>query len=139
MRHLGKEPATSAPQAKTPWKVEGDRTRQNRSVGGASASPALPPLPHPEEATLPHCFIARPCSSFTYHPKQEVSGKKSSRFQSSWPNIILSKRSQRHLKTLSGPAEAWVSSGLLQGQGLWVQQAWVRHKPSWRRLEVSPP
>ena len=23
------------------------------------------------------------------------------------------------------PVEAWVSSGLLQGQGLWVQQTWV--------------
>ena len=23
------------------------------------------------------------------------------------------------------PVEVWVSSGLLQGQGLWVQQTWV--------------
>ena len=27
------------------------------------------------------------------------------------------------------PAEVWVSCGLLQGQGLWVQQTWVWHKP----------
>ena len=31
------------------------------------------------------------------------------------------------------PAELWVSSGLPQGQRLWVQQTWVQHKPSWRR------
>ena len=28
------------------------------------------------------------------------------------------------------PAEVQVSSGLPQGQGLWVQQTWVWHKPS---------
>ena len=31
------------------------------------------------------------------------------------------------------PLEVWVSSGLLQGQGPWVQQTWVWHKSSWRR------
>ena len=31
------------------------------------------------------------------------------------------------------PVEVQVSSGLPQGQGLWVQQTWVWHKPSWRR------
>ena len=31
------------------------------------------------------------------------------------------------------PAEVQVSSGLPQGQGLWVQQTWVWHKPSWRK------
>ena len=35
------------------------------------------------------------------------------------------------------PAEAWVSSGLPQGQGLWVQQTWVWHKPSWRRSALT--
>ena len=35
--------------------------------------------------------------------------------------------------------EAEVSSGLPQGQGLWVQQAWERHKPSWRRSPLTPP
>ena len=29
--------------------------------------------------------------------------------------------------------EQWVSNGLPQGQRLWVQQAWVWPKPSWRR------
>ena len=33
--------------------------------------------------------------------------------------------------------EARVSSGLLQGQGLWVQQMWVWHKPSWRRSPLT--
>ena len=33
----------------------------------------------------------------------------------------------------------WVSSGLLQGQGLWVQQTWVWQKPSWRRSPLTPP
>ena len=32
-----------------------------------------------------------------------------------------------------------VSSDLLQGQGLWVQQTWVWHKPSWRRSPLTPP
>ena len=34
--------------------------------------------------------------------------------------------------------EAWVSSGLMQGQGLWVQQTWVSHKPSWRTTPLTP-
>ena len=33
--------------------------------------------------------------------------------------------------------EAWVSSGLPQGQGIWVQQTWVWHKPSWRRSALT--
>ena len=37
------------------------------------------------------------------------------------------------------PEKVWVSSGLLWGKGLWVQQTWVRHKPSWRRLPLTPP
>ena len=32
-----------------------------------------------------------------------------------------------------------VSSGPLRGQGLWVQQAWVWRKPSWRRSPLTPP
>ena len=35
------------------------------------------------------------------------------------------------------PVEVWVNSGLLQQQELWVQQTWVRHKPSWRRLPLT--
>ena len=35
------------------------------------------------------------------------------------------------------PEEVQVSSGLPQGQGLWVQQAWVWHKPSWRRSSLT--
>ena len=34
--------------------------------------------------------------------------------------------------------EVQVSSGLLQGQGLWVQQTWMWHKPSWRRSPLTP-
>ena len=37
------------------------------------------------------------------------------------------------------PEEVQVSSGLLQGQGLWVQQTWVWHKPSWRGSPLTPP
>ena len=37
------------------------------------------------------------------------------------------------------PAEVWISSGLPEGQGLWVQQTWVWHKPSWRKLPLAPP
>ena len=39
-----------------------------------------------------------------------------------------------HLRVWVSPVEVRVSSGLLQGSGLWVQQTWVWHKPSWRRL-----
>ena len=37
------------------------------------------------------------------------------------------------------PVEVRVSSGLPQGQGLWVLQTWVWHKPSWKRLPLTPP
>ena len=37
------------------------------------------------------------------------------------------------------PAEIRVSSGLPQGQGLWMQQTCMWHKPSWRRLPLTPP
>ena len=35
------------------------------------------------------------------------------------------------------PAEVWVRSGLPQEQGLWGQQTWVWHKPSWRRSPLT--
>ena len=35
------------------------------------------------------------------------------------------------------PVEIRVSSGLLQGQRLWVRQTRVWHKPSWRRSPLS--
>ena len=35
------------------------------------------------------------------------------------------------------PEKVRVSSG--QGQGFWVQQTWVWHKPSWRRSPLTPP
>ena len=31
----------------------------------------------------------------------------------------------------------WVSSGLLWGQGFWVQESWAWHKPSWRRSPLT--
>ena len=37
------------------------------------------------------------------------------------------------------PVEVWVTRSLPQGQGLWVQQIWVWHKPSWRRSPVTSP
>ena len=37
------------------------------------------------------------------------------------------------------PEKVWVSSGLPQGQGLWVQQTWVWYKPSLRRSSLTPP
>ena len=37
------------------------------------------------------------------------------------------------------PVEVWISRGLPQGQGFWVQQTWVWHKPSWRRLPLTLP
>ena len=35
--------------------------------------------------------------------------------------------------------EVQVSSGLPQGQGIWVQQTWVWHKPSYRRSPLTLP
>ena len=35
------------------------------------------------------------------------------------------------------PVEAWVNSGLLQGQELWVPQTWVWHKPCWGRSPIT--
>ena len=37
------------------------------------------------------------------------------------------------------PEEVRVSSGLLHGRGLWVQQTWVWHKLSQRRWPLTPP
>ena len=37
------------------------------------------------------------------------------------------------------PVEGRVKSGLPQGQGFWVQQTWVWHKPSWRRSPLTSP
>ena len=36
------------------------------------------------------------------------------------------------------PEEVQVSSGLPQGQGLWVPQTWVWHKPSGKRSPLTP-
>ena len=46
------------------------------------------------------------------------------------------------VSVLESLAEAWVDSGLPQGQGLWMQDTWSHslwHKPSWRRLPLTPP
>ena len=37
------------------------------------------------------------------------------------------------------PVQVGVSSGLLWGQGLWLQQTWVIHKPFSRRSRLTPP
>ena len=36
------------------------------------------------------------------------------------------------------PVKVQVSSVLPHGQGLWVQQTWVWHKPAWRRSPLTP-
>ena len=43
------------------------------------------------------------------------------------------------LSVWKSPVEIQVSSGPLQGQGLWVQQTWVWLKCSWRRSPLTPP
>ena len=53
-------------------------------------------------------------------------------FTETEPDLLLS-------ICLSVSCGVQVSSGLLQVQGLWVQQTWVWHKPSWRRLPLTPP
>ena len=37
------------------------------------------------------------------------------------------------------PVEVQFSSGQRRREGLWVQQTWVWHKPSWRRSPLTPP
>ena len=37
------------------------------------------------------------------------------------------------------PMEVQVGGALPHGQGLWIQQNWVWHKPSWRRSPLTPP
>ena len=44
----------------------------------------------------------------------------------------------RQKRVWVSPEEVQVSSGLLQGQGFWVQQTWVWHKPSWRGSPLTP-
>ena len=71
------------------------------------------------------------------------------RLTSTWsPEMLRSGKGAKHMPSpqrLSqnsvwvSPVEVWVSSGLPQGQGLWVQQTWVWHKPSWRRSPLIPP
>ena len=39
----------------------------------------------------------------------------------------------------ASPVDVQVSSGLPQGQRLWVQHTWVWHKPSGRRLPLTAP
>ena len=57
-------------------------------------------------------------------------------------NLVCT-RTQRPPQRLSqncvwvSPEEVQVSSGLMQGQGLWVKQTWVWHKPSWTRSPLT--
>ena len=57
------------------------------------------------------------------------------------PGIHRTWRPHRDSQSCVGvsAAEVQVSSGLLQGQGLWGQQTWVWHKPSWRRSPLIAP
>ena len=43
------------------------------------------------------------------------------------------------LSVCVSPVEVWVSSGLSHLQGLWMQQTWLWHKLSWRRLPLTAP
>ena len=52
---------------------------------------------------------------------------------------IPQKLSQTCLWVFECLLQAQVSSGLPKGQGLWVQQTWVWHKPSWRRSPLTAP
>ena len=59
-------------------------------------------------------------------------------------NIPVSTRTRRPpepetLLCLSASPGVQVGSGLLWGQGLWVQQAWVWHEASRRRSPLTPP
>ena len=58
------------------------------------------------------------------------------RAQTNLARTRTQRQTELHLSICVG---VQVSSRLPQGQGLWVQQTWVRHKPSWRRLPLIPP
>ena len=74
-------------------------------------------LPYTHQRCLEGSNI--PCSNQDLETPQRLS-----------PNCVYS-------NTVS-PVEVWVSSGLPQWQGLWVQQSWVWHKTSWRRFPITP-
>ena len=58
------------------------------------------------------------------------------RAQTNLARTRTQRQTELHLSICVG---VQVSSRLPQGQGLWVQQTWVWHKPSWRRLPLIPP
>ena len=53
------------------------------------------------------------------------------------PGVPTESQPDMPLSAWASPVEVWVSGSLLQGKGLWVQQTWVWHKPSWRRSPLT--
>ena len=54
------------------------------------------------------------------------------------PEELTENKPDLPLSVWVSPVKVQVSSGLLQGKGLCVQQTWVWHKLSWRRSPLTP-
>ena len=93
--------------------IQGQRRSPSKMVGGAKS-----------------CLESRP-----------IPGRDAQRAQTHLVCTRTKRLPQRLRQTCFwvSPEEVRVSSGLLQGQGLWVQQTWVWHMPSWRRWPLTPP
>ena len=73
--------------------------------------------------------------SFSISPSNEYSGLIS--FRIDWLDLLAVQGTLRSV--WASPVEVWVGGGLPQGQGLWLQQTWLWHKPFWRRSPLAPP
>ena len=71
--------------------------------------------------------------SFSISPSNEYSGLSS--FRIDWLDLLQSKGLSRVFDRLLW--RYWVGGGLPQGQGLWLQQTWLWHKPFWRRSPLA--
>ena len=75
----------------------------------------------------------------TWYPSEMLRGLKQILVQTRRPHKAWGRPVFECLSVWVSPVVVQVSSSLSQGQGLWVQQTWVWHKPSWRRSPLTPP
>ena len=93
--------------------VQGQRRSPSKMVGGAKSCLESNPIPARDTQRAQ----TKPCVTKRSHKD--------------WPDLPLS--------VWASPVEVQVRSCLPQGQGLWLQQTWVWHKPSCRMSSFTPP
>ena len=96
--------------------VQGQRRSPNKIVGGVKFHLESNPIP----------------ASDTWRAQRKPCAQQSSE---------TPQRLSQNCVWVSPVEGQWVSSGLPQGQGLWVQEPWspsLWHKPSWRRSPLTP-